>query len=139
MLPGNFNHARGNVTGDELNALSSEVNGVDAGATAQFEQLLAGGEDLSELSPNGNASGLANARTGKILHIGLSRSIPVCLCELSGIGTHICFRPEDWTQIVEALSAFTSIQENRRAFCKWYVFTLSLFGVLRFPMDGCST
>jgi hypothetical protein len=51
------------------------------------------------------------------------------LCELSGIGTHICFRPKDWTQIVEALSAFTSIQESRRAFCKWYVFTLSLFGV----------
>jgi hypothetical protein len=105
MLPGNFDHARGNVTGNELNPFSREMNGVNARATVQFEQLLAWAKDLRESPPNGIASCLTDARTAEILDIGLRRGIPVGFCKASRIGTHISSRPKDWTQIVKALSA----------------------------------
>ena len=88
MLPGEVNHARGYVTGNELNPLPGEMNSVDARAAVKFEQLLAWREDLRESSPNGIASRFANTRTAKVLDVGLGRSVPVCLRKVSGVGTH---------------------------------------------------
>jgi len=105
MLPRNLDHARGNVTGNELNPFSREMDGVNARAAVKFEQLLAWAKDLRESPPNGITSCLTNARTAEILDIGLSCGIPVGLCKASRIGTHISSRPKDRTQIVKALSA----------------------------------
>jgi len=105
MLAGKFNHARRNVTGNELNPFFRQIHGVNAGATVKFEELLAWREDFRESPPNGIASCLANACTAKVLGIGLSRGIPVCLRKVSRIGTHISSCPKDWTQIARALSA----------------------------------
>ena len=88
MLPGELNHARGNVAGNELNPLPGEMNSVDTSATVKFEQLLAWGEDLCEPPPNGIAPCLANTGAAKILDIGLGRSVPVCLRKVSRVGTH---------------------------------------------------